>query len=198
MAFFNKIKSFLKSNRSCQENPLYKNALTLKEVNALRYYTNSGAYEINKKLRDIPEELLDKDTKEKAALISSAISKFPRYPGTVYRKVDLTKMEEDYGKQAVNDFIRNHSAGQTVTYPSFTSTSKTPKSFNLPKRHKQAILIIKEETGKDISNFSRFKEDEVLLDRNFSARINRSEYDKSRNQFIIEMEQIKRRENERY
>lgn len=169
MKFFKKLySSVLKSNRPVQSNPLYMGMTELEEF-ALRRYTR-GSKELNKAFRELPKENIPKQYIEQANHISSALKKFPKYENTVYRKIDLEAIKYEDGQEAYEKILRKHTKGETVNYSSFTSTSKDTTSYNLGKRE-QLILTINNHPGRDISGFSTFSENEVLIDRNFSGKI---------------------------
>lgn len=169
MSFLKKLyQSILKSNRPAQSNPLYMN-MTKQEEFALRSYTrNSNG--INAALRSSSKENIPKHYAEQADLISSALKNFPKYEDAVYRKIDLESIRYNDGEEAYKKILQQHQKGNMVQYPAFTSTSKDLISYDLGKRE-QLILTINNHSGKDISGFSRFDENEVLIDRNFSGKI---------------------------
>ncbi len=111
-------------------------------------------------------------------LLSSALSKLPAVEATVYRTIRLNRTRLDEWR------LKAASEAETV-FEGFTSTSidfDAVKDFILKKAARRknnetdVILIIKGKTGRRISEFSKFPEQqEVLFDKGMKLRFRKSE-----------------------
>ncbi len=111
-------------------------------------------------------------------LLSSALSKLPAVEATVYRTIRLNRTRLDEWR------LKAASEAETL-FEGFTSTSidfDAVKDFILKKAARRknnetdVILIIKGKTGRRISEFSKFPEQqEVLFDKGMKLRFRKSE-----------------------
>jgi SPP1 gp7 family putative phage head morphogenesis protein len=140
------------------ENPLTneKNSgkieLSEDEQYAVNQYIGSESYRINESLRNKTEM-----TSEQIQLVSSldaALAKMPDYVGDISRSVYF------YNNDALRQFLLDHTEGNTVTYPAFTSFT-SGETYN-PEASVQVFVTSK--SGKDISIFNP-GESEVLYGR---------------------------------
>lgn len=130
------------------DNPRIKNAaekygLNQAEQAAVRHYSKSGYHDLNHHLRG--------GTVENPAAVSAsvdvlkdALDKLPSYVGSVYRRTKLPK-----------DILEKHQVGDVVSYNEFTSTSYDGDAFSGIHR-----LIIESKSGKNVTDFSFFRDDE--------------------------------------
>ena len=179
----------LKANKSCQNNPLFN--LTDMEIYAMMQYKGSRSYTINEVLRNEGYDKLDEENKKIVDNISSALEKLPIFKGTIYRNIDLKAMEEyNYYDDKLSKFIDEHRKGNIVTYPAFTSTSKSKNGYPLDSKC-QANCEIISKSGRDITYLQGIAaEEEVLYDRNKSFKILDSFWNKDKSRFIIKMEEL--------
>lgn len=180
----------LKANKSCQNNPLFN--LTDMEMYAIIKYKSSSSYMINEELRNKGYNKLDEKIKKIIDNISSGLEKLPIFTGTVYRNIDLDAVKKyNYdGDEKLSKFIDEHRKGNIVTYPAFTSTSKSKNGYPIDSGC-QANFEIISKSGRDITSLQGIAaEEEVLYDRNKSFKILDSFWNKDKSRFIIKMEEL--------
>ncbi|RMI29851.1 ADP-ribosyltransferase [Nocardia stercoris] len=108
----------------------------------------TGYYQLNAALRG---GTLDADQAAMTSDLNAALSKLPDHSGVVFRGTDLPQ-------SAIDNYVE----GQVVTEKQFFSTSSDPnKSF--PGNTQFEVISL---TGKEISPYSSFPEDEVLFRSN--------------------------------
>lgn len=182
--------SILKSNGPAHLNPLFKLGLTNKEIRAVQNYKSSRAYLINDALRGNRFNSLPEDIQDEIKTISSGINKFPKHQGTVYRNVSFDDMISMYGNDSAIEFIEQHQKEKTVTYPSFTSSSKNKDGYPLLSEH-QANIEINSKNGRDITYATGVKgEEEVLFDRNSSFKVIDSHWNDDYTRLKIKMKEL--------
>lgn len=130
-----------------------KTELNYDEEYAINKYISSESYMINEKLRNgiplEPEEHLLVEN------IDSALSKMPRYEGTLTRSLQFIN---DVYLQA---FLKQHTKGNIIEYDQYISTTKG--AIYNPDAPVQ-IIIINSTAGRDISGYN-FAEKEVIYER---------------------------------
>ena len=131
-----------------------ENGLTSEEQDGMMKYKSSESYDINDALRS--GTALTPEQKSTIESVNSALSKFPAYEGTVYRNIGFI-WEEDF-----NDLIASHEGKQTITYPAFTSTSKSVDGYKVSAPY-LVHYEIKSVTGADVSELGITQENEVLF-----------------------------------
>ena len=133
--------------------------LTNKEIHALHKYVNSFKDDwyvnINKCLRDGTP--LSEEDKKICQNLNSALDKIPKYKGRLQRVLSLKG-------NALKKFLEEHTVGQIVTYPSFTSTSASEKD---QVKGNVKIYIDDAQNGADIREFNTLQL-EVLYKTNAS------------------------------
>lgn len=125
--------------------------LTSDEERAIIRYIGSESYTLNEELRK--DTKLEPEKEQWKNNLNSALSKMPKYKGTVYRGIT------DFGIDDVDEFINSHIPGKEIKYSSFISSSKDRKLYGdgMPIQY-----IIQSKTGADITKFNP-KEQEVLF-----------------------------------
>jgi hypothetical protein len=117
-------------------------------------------------------------------LLNSALVQLPKCEMTVYRGVS-----SNLSKDQIEQYI----PGQTITEPSFTSTSTSETEAFDPKCFGKgnARFIILSKTGRSIRDFSAVcKEDEVLFAANTQFRVIERYQNKENHKTIILMEDV--------
>lgn len=150
-------KHNIKSVANSGQNGIIKAELTEKELWALNTYISSNSYGINNSLRSGEE--LESNEQEIVNNLDSALSKMPKYEGTVYRSLDSSVMENP------EEFFKLHQPGRIVGYKAFTSTSLEVYDEKLDIQ-----CIIKSKTGRNITSFNE-NEKEILFERDSLFRI---------------------------
>ncbi len=136
-----------------------KTELTHEEEGAIKTYISGDGYKINEFLRT--GSTLTTFYKEVITNLDSALEKMPRYSG------DLSRSLHFDDEESLHDFLQDHSVGNEVTYPAYTSTT-FGDTYN-PNGQVQ-IYIFDSSKGRDISNFNQ-GELEVLYERNSKFRV---------------------------
>ena len=142
------------------DDEVYEFGVTDKEFTAVQEYTGSMSYLLNEALRN------DTGIEQYADTIrnlDSALSKIPRFQGTLYRHLDFTGREEDY-----KTFVEQHKVGRNIIYQQYISTSVDPdlydnKNSKLPVK----ITILNSHNGREITKLKGIRQDEkeVLYER---------------------------------
>lgn len=130
------------------------NELTDDEEAAVKRYISSDSYLINEKLRRQID--LSDDEKKFVADLDSALRKIPHYEGDLSRSLQFLYQED------VENFVKQYSIGNTITYSEFLSTT-FGSTYN-PDGQVQ-IYIAKSKLGCDISKYND-EEKEILYARN--------------------------------
>ena len=130
--------------------------MTYEGRDAILRYKSSDSYKINEKLYS-GQEINEQEAKL-VADINSALDKLPIYQGKVYRNLSFDLK----GQDAFDNFIRMHKKGGFVSYPAFTSTSKTPDGYVVDGELLVHIEIYSA-NGRDIENIGDKDEKEVLF-----------------------------------
>ena len=132
--------------------------LTKAEKQAIMRYTGAESYKLNGKLR-----AGDKLTQREEAWVKSldkALDKLPRYQGTVTREL-VFDSEAD-----LNDFMRNHIPGTSVSYPAYSSATTLLKYHERP----HIIQRIVSRTARDLRGVNP-GEIEILFGRNTGFQV---------------------------
>lgn len=125
--------------------------LTNDEESAIMKYISSKSYTLNEKLRNGTK--LEPEERRLVQNLNNALSKMPKYKGTVYRGIT------DFGIDDVDEFINSHVPGTKIKYPAFTSTSKDKEIYggDMPIQY-----VIRSKNGADITKFNP-EEQEILF-----------------------------------
>ena len=130
------------------------------EEYAILSYKSSTSYKINYKLRkrvDLPP-----DEQQVVDGLDSILPKLPKYVGTVYRNIGF----DDYGgEEEYNDFLKDYSVGEPVSFSAYTSCGKKPDSYVVIGEW-VVHMIIEGYSGRDVDGFGNNFEDEVIFERN--------------------------------
>ena len=150
------------------------------EPDAIYTYKSSESYKINQALRN-NSDLSDSDVKLIKRL-DKQLEETPTYEGVVYRNLSF----DFQGQEALDDFVAMHIPGEYITYPAYTSTSKSPDGYPIDAElavHMKIYGI----NGHDISeNYGIKSEKEVLFGRNSSFYIVSVSYDGKTANIIME------------
>lgn len=126
--------------------------LNEKDVYALNQYKSSRvAYKLNAMLRG--EDNLTDEYREIARNIDTALTKLPKYEGTVYRSL---RSEDMVNAEA---FWKEHTPGSVVIESSFTSTSTEVYDEAMDVQ-----MIIQSKNGRDMRKLNSL-ENEILFRR---------------------------------
>jgi len=162
--FENRISLHISNSASVNESRVIYN-LSDAEIGAIVYYTTDARqcngtkeqslfYVLNRLLASRNNSELEK-WKPYLFYLTEALAKLPNVEMQVYRACD----------KPLTQLSKNYKVGCTVVWTAFTSTSKDKdvlKQFSKTVEHGTwATLEVKE--GKDISHFSLFPEEEILL-----------------------------------
>lgn len=129
------------------------------EKYALNQYIGSKSYAINEKLRKgVP---LTSEEKGFIMTLDSALNKMPKYKGNLNRSLIFDD------ESALDEFLSNYKAGNTIVYDEYIST--TCKGVYNPDGQVQ-IHIFGASSGRDITTINK-GENEVLYQRNSSFKI---------------------------
>ena len=161
-----------KSAVSERENASWSNRLSDDEISALNKYKSSESYKINAKLRDdIP---LNEQEQRFVESLDRALSKLPRYEGTVYRNLVF----DDFGgKKAFDAFMDEHIEGNNLLYDGFTSTSALKDGYPVDGQYVVRIVIADSTKGFNVDGFGNNFESEVVYARGSSFDVEHIEYD---------------------
>ena len=143
--------------------------LSALEKESVMRYTRSGYYDINENLR---AGTIDKVLKKKLVPLDSALSKLPAYEGKVYRGMQFLDTKE------LNAFMGNVTKGNSISFPSYTSTSPASKIASefagLGKKtaSNKVLLTMESKTGRIVGGISDLAgESEVLFLRDSTFEI---------------------------
>lgn len=145
--------------------------LTAEEEAALLEYKSGGSYMLNATLRDGGP--LSQEQYRMAEALDTALEKLPAYQGTVYRHLGFDSIG---GQVALDAFLEEHRAGESVRYPAYTSTSTDPEGYTV-EGELTVTLVMTSETGRDLEGFGNNFESEVLFQSNSVFLIERLETD---------------------
>ena len=135
--------------------------LTKAEEAAINRYISSDAYKVNAALREAEDiSSLSQEMQSFIHDLDSALKKFPRYEGTVVRTLNFSDFSD--GENDLNDFLRQHEVGNTLSFPQYISTSKTS---GYDETADVVVYILNGKNGRDLSSFNS-AEQEILYERN--------------------------------
>lgn len=162
--------------RAILENSSESAILNDEEEAAVLEYISGGSYLINAKLRE--EIPLESQEKEIVNQLDSALEKIPVYQGMVLRVLSFDTVEE------IKKFAEEHTVGETVRYPAFTSSS-VRKDY---AEHPTIIERIQSISGRDLRKYNN-EEGEILFRRGTRFKVNKVIY--KNGCFIIDLEEEK-------
>ena len=137
--------------------------LTKTQEAAVKEYTGVGHEELNAALRgDLP---LTKELSKQRDSIDAALKRLPKSEGDFYRVIDFGPNPD-----ALRSFRQQHTIGNTVEWPAFTSASETPGGWKGAWDSEGRNLVrvtIRGKTAVPVKQFSiNPGESEVLFGRN--------------------------------
>ena len=128
-------------------------------------YKSSESYKINALLREGIQ--LDEEQDAFISLLDDELLNCPKYNGTTYRNISFA-ME---GKDSFDLFLSEHEEGGYVSYPAYTSTSKSKDGYPVSGDYSIHFEIVGK-SGHDISKLHGLQEEEeVIYQRNTEFRI---------------------------
>ncbi len=152
--------------------------LTSEEEGAIIRYKGGGSYALNDTIRE-GNQLTESQSKQVQDL-NRALERMPRVEGTVYRNIGF--LFED----SFNKFIEENS-GRTVTYPAFTSASKTPDGYEVETPY-QVHMEIESKNGRDLTGIGTEMEEEVLFKTDTTFQIHSAQ--RNGNIFHLILEEV--------
>lgn len=145
--------------------------LSTEEEGSLLSYKSGDSYRINSKLWSGAP--LDAQQQEIVSRLDSALTKLPKYEGTVYRNLGF----DDVGSaDALAAFLAGHQVGDAVTYTAFTSTSSRVDGYPIEGNHR-VHLVIEGKNGRNVAGYGNNMESEVLFPRKTVFVITKAETD---------------------
>lgn len=127
--------------------------LTEEQQSAIMKYKSGESYTLNFLLR-AEKELGNHQQRIKDSL-NEALQKFPVYNGVVYRNIGFIE------KEAFDDFVAEHKEKTSITYPAFTSASKSLDGYVVDAPY-LVHYEIEGVNGRDVSQIGITAEKEVL------------------------------------
>ncbi len=142
------------------------------EKDAIKWYSSPGAYKLNEKMRNKTQ--LSKKEVQLVNNIDSALDKLPNYEKTTFRQIGFDLQ----GKEAYNEFIKQHQNNKHINYGQYISTSKNYNDYEVTDNLKVEITI-EGKTGKDLRGLVGIEEEnEVLFDSGVWFEIIEVDYNK--------------------
>lgn len=145
--------------------------LSTEEEGSLLSYKSGDSYRINSKLWSGAP--LDAQQQEIVSRLDSALTKLPKYEGTVYRNLGF---DDVGGADALAAFLAGHQVGDAVTYTAFTSTSSRVDGYPIEGNHR-VHLVIEGKNGRNVAGYGNNMESEVLFPRKTVFVITKAETD---------------------
>ena len=145
--------------------------LSTEEEGSLLSYKSGDSYRINSKLWSGAP--LDAQQQEIVSRLDSALTKLPKYEGTVYRNLGF---DDVGGAAALAAFLAGHQVGDAVTYTAFTSTSSRVDGYPIEGNHR-VHLVIEGKNGRNVAGYGNNMESEVLFPRKTVFVITKAETD---------------------
>jgi len=136
--------------------------LTYEEQHAILDYKGSESYKINKKLRK--GIVLSENDKRLVELLNTALDKFEKYRGVVYRNIALSN------ESKFNEFISKYSKSDKISYSSFLSASKITDGYIVDAEYK-VHYEIQSKSASDVEMIGLKEEREVLFKPNTEFKI---------------------------
>ena len=145
--------------------------LSTEEEGSLLSYKSGDSYRINAKLRS--GEALDAQQQAAVERLDSALTKLPKYEGTVYRNLGF---DDVGGADALTAFLAEHQVGDAVNYDAFTSTSTEANGYPIEGNHR-VHLVIEGKNGRNVAGYGNNMESEVLFPRQSAFVITKTDTD---------------------
>ena len=144
---------------------------TIENDDAIWRYKSSESYKINEAIRS--ERELTAEELEFIEELDKELSRVPKFSGVVYRNMTF----DFQGQEELDAFVAGHSVGDIVTYPAYTSTSKSKEGYVVEGEF-LVHLEIYGENGHDVSKgYGIEEEQEVLFKRNTDFYVSSVSYD---------------------
>lgn len=145
--------------------------LSTEEEGSLLSYKSGDSYRINSKLWSGAP--LDAQQQEIVSRLDSALTKLPKYEGTVYRNLGF---DDVGGAEALTAFLAGHQVGDAVNYDAFTSTSTEANGYPIEGNHR-VHLVIEGKNGRNVAGYGNNMESEVLFPRQSAFVITKTDTD---------------------
>lgn len=129
-----------------------KNELTDDEEKAVTDYLSPSSLEFNELMRT--KQPLDSAQQQWKENLESALTKMPKYQGTVYRYINVNDSSA---------FANTYKQGDIICFNQFLSTSKIEGLYGDETTHNVEFIIMNGKNGADISKYNS-SEKEVLYD----------------------------------
>ena len=152
--------------------------LTSEEEGAIIRYKGGGSYTLNDTIRN--RKTLTESQSKQVQDLNRALERMPRVEGTVYRNIGF------YNEGQFNKFIEENS-GRTVTYPAFTSASKTPDGYIVETPY-QVHMEVTSKNGRDLTGIGTEMEEEVLFKTDTTFQIHSAQ--RNGNVFYLILEEV--------
>ena len=146
---------------------------------AILSYKSSESYKINEAIRSGRE--FTSEEVEFIRTLDKDLESNPRYSGVTYRNLSFDLQ----GKEALDKFVDQHIEGQVITYPAYTSTSKSKEGY-VVDGELVVHIEIKGKNGYDISNIGIEEEQEVLFGRQTDFYVSSVSYDGKNANIVLE------------
>ncbi len=130
--------------------------LTVDEEGAILKYKSSESYALNEKMY-LQKALTDEENEFVRRLLS-ALAKLPKYQGKVYRNITFFLK----GREAFDNYLKQHTSGGTVNYSSFVSASRIENGYEIDGEL-SVHMEIESVNGADIESYGVKEEREVLF-----------------------------------
>lgn len=136
--------------------------LTLREIGEILSYKSFDYYTINEILRNGGYNKLSGEQKDKVNILDKALTKLPKYKGTLSRSLYFTDKDD------IENFVSNISNKETITFKQYLSTTASNELYN-PEGQVQ-IYIQNSKSGRLLKEFDN-GENEVLYERNSKFKV---------------------------
>jgi hypothetical protein len=123
--------------------------LTSDDLSALAHYTGFGYGDLNDALRS---DALDASQHARVEALNDALQKLPPYQGPVIRGTNLPP-----------EALAEYRPGEVITEDAFVSTTTNPAVAQSPSFAGNVEFRIMSGTGRDISSFSMFPDEQEIL-----------------------------------
>lgn len=115
----------------------------------LTLYVGGAAYDLTRTQRNQSEAEWNELERYSIDNTASALNKFPHFTGRTYRNLVFEAPGEEYS--AYENFLKEHAAGNTVTFRAFSSASKDPNGY-IVDGEQVVHLVIDGDSGRDIAD----------------------------------------------
>ena len=120
-----------------------KNELTNNEEKAIYDYLSPSSLEFNELMRN--KQPLNNAQQQWKENLESALTKMPKYQGSVYRYINVDDALA---------FAESYSKGDIVCFNQFLSASKIEGLYDDETTHNVELVIVNSQNGADISKYN--------------------------------------------